>query len=236
MRRAEFAGANPDDFLKTSDSCTGVERPAGGLLRDQGPLRADRARATGRRRCGCSTTRSRARTTRDFTGVGAAPSTGGGSTGPQGPPGPAGPQGPAGTNGTNGTNGATGRRASTAARGGPARPAPPARRAPGRDRAAGPARPRRHGDLQAEEVALGQGAGDVHGALRVRAARQGPGAARARAAASTRASAASSAAGHVSLRVRPTTRLRHARYRLLLTFVDRKGRATTLSQRVRLMR
>ena len=39
--------------------------------------------------------------------------------------------------------------------------------------------------------------------------------------------------GPVSLRVRPTLRLRHTHYRLLLTFIDRKGRATTLAQRVR---
>jgi hypothetical protein len=39
--------------------------------------------------------------------------------------------------------------------------------------------------------------------------------------------------GRVAIAVRPRSRLRHARYRLLLTFVDRKGRATTVSQRVR---
>ena len=42
--------------------------------------------------------------------------------------------------------------------------------------------------------------------------------------------------GRVAIRVRARSRLRHARYRLLLTFVDRKGRATTVSQRVRLNR
>jgi hypothetical protein len=40
--------------------------------------------------------------------------------------------------------------------------------------------------------------------------------------------------GRVAIRVRSSSRMRHARYRLLLTFVDRKGRATTVSQRVRL--
>jgi hypothetical protein len=42
--------------------------------------------------------------------------------------------------------------------------------------------------------------------------------------------------GRVAIRVHPRARLQHARYRLLLTFVDRTGRATTVSQRVRLNR
>ncbi len=42
--------------------------------------------------------------------------------------------------------------------------------------------------------------------------------------------------GRVAIRVHPRARLQHARYRLLLTFIDRKGRATTVSQRVRLNR
>jgi hypothetical protein len=42
--------------------------------------------------------------------------------------------------------------------------------------------------------------------------------------------------GRASIQVRPRARLRRARYTLLLTFVDRKGRATTVVQRVRLNR
>ena len=42
--------------------------------------------------------------------------------------------------------------------------------------------------------------------------------------------------GRVAVRVHPRARLRHARYRLLLTFTDRQGRATTVSRRVRLDR
>ena len=42
--------------------------------------------------------------------------------------------------------------------------------------------------------------------------------------------------GRVAIRVHPRKRLQHTRYRLLLTFVDRNGRATTVSQRVRLDR
>ena len=38
--------------------------------------------------------------------------------------------------------------------------------------------------------------------------------------------------GRIAIRVRARSRMQHARYRLLLTFVDRKGRATTVSQRV----
>ena len=239
VRRADFSGANPDDFLKTSDSCTGASVPPGGScsikVRFAPTGEGDRA----------ATLRLLDNTVAGshdahFTGVGAAPSNGGGSTGPQGPPGstgPAGPQGPAGANGTNGTNGATGPKGTN---GGPGqnraqrgdrrhRSAGP----PGRGRAAGPARPRRHRAVQAKKSRSGK----VRVTCTVRFVSARRATVRARLVrgnvvyASTRRAVRR---GRVSLRVRPTTRLRHARYRLLLTFTDKKGRATTLAQRVTL--
>ena len=219
---ADVGGDHPDDFLKTGDTCTGASVPpaVSCAIRFRFAPSATGARS--------ATLRLRDNTVQGthvsvLTGTGTA-ATGGGGTGPAGPQGPVGPAGGTGAGRCGRCRGVPGR----GGRDGCARP----RRA--LTWAAGAARPRRHGAVQAEEVALGQGARDVHGALRVLLGAQ----------ASARGWCAGSVVyastrravrrGRVSLRVRPTTRLRHARYRLLLTFTDRKGRATTLAQRVTL--
>ena len=161
---ADVGGDHPDDFLKTGDTCTGASVPPAGSC-------AIRLRfapsATGAR---SATLRLRDNTVQGthvsvLTGTGTA-ATGGGGTGPAGPAGAhrrdgrgrcAGRGGPAGAGGRDGAQGAQGAT-------GPQGP-------PGRDATV---------RVQAEEVALGQGARDVHGALRVRAALQRPRTARPR--------------------------------------------------------
>ena len=91
VRRADFGGADPDDFIKSSDGCTGVGVAPGGScsikVRFAPTAQGDRAatlRLLDNTVAGSHTTA--------YSGVGAAPSGGGGATGPQGPPGSTGPR------------------------------------------------------------------------------------------------------------------------------------------------
>ena len=221
---ADFLGDHPDDYIKTADGCTGASVWPGAECTIKvrfAPI------ATGDR---WAWLRLRDNTVEEsqisvITGEATAPTggTGGGPAGPQGPAGPTGATGATGAQGPGGANGAAGQNG----RGGPAGP-------PGAT-SARPGGPRRHRSLQAEDVALGTGARHVHGALR--GARRSSVRLRLVRGSVVYATARRSVRrGRVALHVRAGSRLRHARYRLLLTFVDRKGRATTVSQRVRLKR
>jgi FG-GAP repeat len=235
VRGADLGGANPDDFLKTSDTCTGASVPPGGgcsiKIRFAPTAEGDRE-ATLRM---LDNTVAGSHTAR-FAGVGAAPSNGGGSTGPQGPPGstgPAGPQGTQGPAGTDGTDGAPGQKGSNGGPGvdgatGATGPQGPTGRQgrPGRD-ATITCKPKRSRSGKVRVTCTVRFVSARRASVRVRLVRGRVVYASARRAVGR---------GRVSLRVRPTSRLRHARYRLLLTFIDREGRATTLEQRVRLRR
>ncbi len=89
VRRTEFAGTDPDDFLKSSDSCTGLSMAPGGSCAINvrfAPTVAARSVSD------AAAVRQHGRGIHNafLSGVGAAPSSGGGDTGPQGPPGPPG--------------------------------------------------------------------------------------------------------------------------------------------------
>ncbi len=214
---ADVGGDHPDDFLKTGDTCTGASVPPAGSC-------AIRLRfapsATGAR---SATLRLRDNTVHGthvsvLTGTGTA-ATGGGGTGPQGPPGATGATGATGARGPAGAAGQAGRDGAQGAQGatGPAGP-------PGRD-ATVACKPKRSRSGKVRVTCTVRFVSARRASVRVRLVRGNV------VYASTRRTVRR---GRVSLRVRPTARLRHARYRLLLTFTDRKGRATTLAQRVRL--
>ena len=214
---ADVGGDHPDDFVKTFDGCTGASiAPAG--------------QCSIKLRFAPSATKDRSASLRlvdntveglheaRFSGAGTEPESGpAGPTGPAGPgggTGPAGPTGPGGATGTTGSRGATGPQGATGPRGPAGRDATvrckPKRSRSGRVRVTCTVRFRAVAARSRVRVRLVRG--DVVYATTRRTVRR----------------------GRVAIRVRPNSRMRHARYRLLLTFVDRKGRATTVSQRVRL--
>jgi hypothetical protein len=212
----EMLGDNPDDFLITSNGCSGAVLPPGGRCEVRLRFAAsDVGNQTARLVFRDNTVEG----THDarFLGTGMPP-TGDGS-GPAGPQGPKGNPGAAGANGAAGATGATGATGPQGPQGatGPQGP-------PGRD-ARVTCKPKQSRTGKVRVTCTVRFVSARRASVRVRLVRGG------RVYASTRRSVRR---GHVALRVRPTTRLRRARYTLLLTFVDRKGRATTLAQRVRL--
>ena len=236
VRRTEFAGSNPDDFVKTSDSCTGMSIPPQGFcaINVRFAPAAAAPRSAELRLFDNTVAGSH---TAFLSGVGTA-ATGCGGTGPQGPAGPAGPAGsagPQGTPGANGTNGASGPRGTngTDGRSGATGPQGPA----GPQGATGPRGPAgRNATVRCKPKR--SRSGNVRVTCTVRfASRVARSSVRVRL---VRGSTVYGTArrtvrrGRVAIRVRARSRMQHARYRLLLTFVDRKGRATTVSQRVRL--
>jgi len=235
VRRADFGGANPEDFVKTSDSCTGAAVAPGGFcfIKVRFAPTAEGGRAATLQLLDNTVAGSH---NAFFSGVGAAPSTGGGATGPQGPVGPAGPAGPAGSQGAPGTNGAAGPRGTNGTDGrsgatGPQGPGGPQgatgpRGPAGRD-ATVRCRPKKSRSGKVRVTCTVRFVSARRSSVRVRLVRGNTVYATAR---------RSVRRGRVALHVRAGSRLRHARYRLLLTFVDRKGTATTVSQRVRLKR
>ena len=82
-RRTEFAGSDPDEFLKTSDSCTGFSIPPQGFCAINVRFAPTVASPARRRRCCCSTTPIAGVHTAYLSGVGT-PASGGGGTGPAG--------------------------------------------------------------------------------------------------------------------------------------------------------
>ena len=233
MRRTEFGGAHPDEFLKTSDSCTGRSVPPGGscsikvrfapsvastAIGDPAAVRQHGRGRPHRLPRAAWGPRPRAAAARGRRGRPARP----------GPTGPAGPQG------TNGTNGAAGPRGPAGAdgRSGAAGPQGPG----GAQGATGPRGPAgRDATVRCKpkRSRSGKVQRHLHGALRLRVGARPCACGSCAGAPSTRAPAARSGGPRRDPRPRPRAAA-HARYRLLLTFVDRKGRATTVSQRVRL--
>jgi hypothetical protein len=218
----DFLGDHPDDYIKTADSCTGASVWPGAECTIKvrfAPI------ATGDR---WAWLRLHDNTVDEsqisvLNGVGLAPTggTGGGPAGPQGPQGPTGAPGAtgaAGAPGKPGANGAAGPQGATGAQGatGPQGP-------PGRD-ATVKCRPKTSRSGKVRVTCTVRFVSARRATVRARLVRGNV------VYASTRRAVPR---GRVSLRVRSTTRLRHARYRLLLTFTDKKGRATTLTQRVR---
>jgi hypothetical protein len=242
VRRADFGGVNPDDFVKSSDGCTGVGVAPGGScsIHVRFAPTAEGDRTATLRLLDNTVAGSH---TAAYSGVGAAPSSGGGEAGPQGPPGstgPQGPAGPAGASGTNGTNGATGQKGLN---GGPGEAGPTGPQgmtgAQGPQGATGRRGPAGR-DATVRCVPKRSRSGDVRVTCTVRfASRVARSTVRVRLVRGNTVYATARRTvrkGRVAIRVHPRARLRHARYRLLLTFVDRHGRATTVSRRVRLDR
>ncbi|MEO8687855.1 MAG: FG-GAP-like repeat-containing protein [Solirubrobacteraceae bacterium] len=216
---AAFGGPQPDDFIKTSDGCTGTSVPPGGqcLIRARFAPTATGARSATLRLTDNTIQGSHIS---QFTGVGIDPVEGGGGTGPKGPAGPTGPAGAPGMNGAPGTPGARGADGATGPPGatGPRGPA-------GRD-ATVRCKPKRSRSGSVKVTCTVRFASRVaRSSVRVRLVRGNTVYATAR---------RTVRRGRVAIRVHPRARLQHARYRLLLTFVDERGRATTVSQRVRL--
>jgi hypothetical protein len=237
--RTEFAGANADDFIKTGDSCTGVEIPPGGKcsIRVRFAPSAEGNRGATMRLIDNTTAGVHLGS---FGGVGTPPSDGGGGgTGPQGPPGPTGPAGTPGPPGTTGATGATGEKGTSGADGQGGGPGPQgATGAQGAPGATGPqGRPGRDATVRCKPKR--SRSGDVRVTCTVRFASAARASVRARLVRGNTVYASSRRnvrRGRAAIVLHPRARLRHASYRLLLTFVDRKGRATTVSQRVRLNR
>ena len=226
--RTELIGDDPGDFLTASDGCSGAIVPPGGGCEVR--LRfapSDVGNQTARLVFHDNTVEG----THDarFLGTGTPPTGDGsgpaGPTGPTGPSGPTGPQGPKGSPGATGANGGSGPPGATGATGpqGPQGATGP-QGPPGRD-ANVACKPKRSRSGKVRVTCTVRFVSARRASVRVRLVRGDL------VYASTRRAVRR---GRVALRVRPTARLRHARYRLLLTFTDRKGRATTLSQRVRL--
>ena len=158
---ATLGGDHPDDFVKTTDGCTGASVPPGGQCSIR--LRFSPS-ATGERTASLllvDNTLDESTMAR-FSGVGTEPT--GGTEGPIGETGPAGCERRGGCD--------RGDRARGRDRcGRPSRPSRPVRcgrceRTAGSRRPAGSPRPQRQGQVQAEEVGVRQGQGDLHRALR----------------------------------------------------------------------
>ena len=223
---ADIAGDHPDDFLKTAQQCTGASLPPGGLCAIRLRFAPSATVAAQRRRCGCATTPSQGTHVSRAQGTRDPPRRGGGGTGPAGPAGPTGPTGASRRDGRGRADrspGAPGAGAAPRAR--RARRARPGRRA--RPAATPPCacKPKKSRSGKVRVTCTVRFVSARRATVRARLVRGNV------VYASTRRAVRR---GRVSLRVRPTTRLRHARYRLLLTFTDKKGRATTLAQRVTL--
>jgi hypothetical protein len=234
----EMIGTNPDDFIKTFDGCDGAILPPGG--RCEVRLRfapSDIGNQTASLVFHDNTVEG----THDarFIGTGTAPGEGGGTgpAGPAGPPGPPGATGASGAPGAAGGAGATGPKGNPGADGAAGGPGPQgATGATGATGPRGPAgrdatvtcKPKRSRSGKVRVTCTVRFALRVaRSTVRVRLVRGHTVYATARRAARK---------GRVAIRVHPRARLQHDRYRLFLTFVDRKGRATTVSQRVRIER